>query len=80
MLDLMGSGYMIDYSINSLNRQRQRENYEQYVAEALSRIVGVYYKGFPHYWDMIHPRKEDERTGTEIAEDIIARHGLKVVG
>lgn len=32
------------------------------------------------YVDIIKPRKQDNRTGDEIAAEIIKRHGLKVVG
>ena len=30
------------------------------------------------YWDMIHPKPADTRTGDEIAADVIERLGLEV--
>lgn len=34
---------------------------------------------YPRFYDLMHPAPVDERTGEEIAEDIIKRHGLMVV-
>ena len=83
MLDLMGSGYVIDHCIAAINERHRRENYEFYITDIAYVLLNGLYQNkldFPRYYDILNPKPKDERTGEEIAADIIKRHGLKVVG
>lgn len=66
--------------------EQHAETYRVYVSDAL-RIIsentarfggGTFVK--QRYYDVINPPRADERSGDEIAEDIIKRAGLKVKG
>ena len=74
---------MTDCCIAALNRKRARENYEVYMTDVAYVIIKSLQGNnvnIPRYYDLIHPQPVDNRTGKDIAEDIIRRHGLKVVG
>lgn len=82
MLDLMGSGYVIDHCIAAINADRRRQTFEVYVTDSLYVMLKYINRGkdvLDRYWDMINPKPKDERSGAEIAADIIKRHGLKEV-
>ena len=80
MLELMGSGYVIEYCVAAYNADMERRNFEVYITDIVAALVGMFAKDkIPRYYDLMHPPKEDKRSGEEIAADIIARHGLKVV-
>lgn len=80
-MDLLGIGYAVDHCIADHNARVERQNWEIYISDAAAALVNLRSKegGFPRFWDIMHPKPEDSRTGEEIAEDIISRHGLKVV-
>ena len=67
-----------------LNEKAKTEAYRIYVTDALRVVAentarfasGNYIKA--RYADMIEPKKQDNRTGDEIVEDIIKRAGLVV--
>ena len=67
-----------------LNERAKTEAYRIYVTDALRVVAentarfasGNYIKA--RYADMIEPKKQDNRTGDEIVEDIIKRAGLVV--
>ena len=81
MLDLMGCGYVVDCCISAFTHIQEQRNLAIYVTDALAAQIGMWAKDkYPRYYDMIHPEKKDTRSGKEIADDIIAKHGLKVVG
>lgn len=81
MVDLMGSGYVVDHCMSAFSERQERRNFEIYITDVgtilVSRLTGQEY---PRYYDLIHPEEQDNRSGEEIVADIIARHGLKVVG
>lgn len=83
MVDLLGSGYVIDHCVAAYTERQRREMYEIYVTDALYSLITVWSTNakdvMKRYYDLLHPQKEDTRTGQEIAEDIIKRHGLKAV-
>lgn len=64
----------------------RHEVYEVYVTDALRQITentarfggGKYMK--VRYYDSVNPREEPEKSGDEIAADIIQRAGLKMKG
>lgn len=63
----------------------KRQTYQIYISDAL-RIIGentAKYAGGSYmnsrYADIISPKTKDERTGAEIAADVIKRAGLEVI-
>lgn len=81
MLDVLGRGYVADCCIAAYNERLKRENFEIYLTDAAAALVNLFAEGSPmkRYYDIIHPKPEEKRTGAEIVQDIIARHGLKEV-
>ena len=81
MLDLLGSGYVVDCCIAAVNRQREAQNWQIYMSDAAYVLIKCWAKNFemPRYYDVIHPRQEDTRSGKEIVDEIIRKHGLKEV-
>lgn len=76
LLDLFGSGYVIEHCISALRQKRQDEAWRHYIADSL------YYSGrnkvlTVRYADLF--KAPDGRTGDEIAADIIRRSGLVVI-
>lgn len=72
------------YVIARYNYEQQRTLYKIYVTDML-KIIGAntakISEGsyFPHRWiDIVNPRKMDTRNGSEIAQEVIKRAGLKV--
>lgn len=84
MLELFGSGYVLDYCVVQLQQEQKERSYKRYISEVLrlmgenvaKAIGGSYYAS---RWDD-RPQPEDDRTGDEVAMDIINRAGLRVKG
>lgn len=77
----MGSGYVVDHCISAFRIKQERRGFEYYLTDAIAAYIGMWSKDrYPRYYDMMHPKEEDKRSGAEIAADIVAKHGLKVVG
>ena len=84
LLELVGKGYVIDHCISLFNRRAKEEAYRTYIADTLKalndnfakKFGGTYYQ--TRYIDAVTPAKEPEKSGDEIARDIIKRAGLKV--
>lgn len=58
-------------------KESQRESaYRIYVTDALSCINNDKHMT-QRYYDLLHPPAEDNRTGDEIAADVIAKTGIK---
>lgn len=71
----------MDYCISAFSALQERRNYEIYMSDVGAALISYLYRDkYPRYYDLIHLKEEDNRSGEEIAADIIARHGLKVVG
>ena len=68
-----------------INERMNQEIYRIYITDSLQAIAGntqKYAGGTSlkkRYADIITPKKQDKRTGAEIAADVIKRAGLKVV-
>ena len=76
----MGCGYVVDCCISAFNHTQERRNFEIYITDAAAALINMWAKDpYPRYYDLIHPQEQDKRSGEEIAADIIAKHGLKVV-
>ena len=84
LLELIGKGYVIEHCVSLFNRRQKEQIYRNYVTDTLKMINdnltkiygGQYMK--TRYADMVEPKKQDTRTGDEIARDIIKRAGLKL--
>lgn len=78
---MLGSGYVVDCCIAAVNAKREEMNYRIYMSDIAMMYINAHIKGegMPRFYDIIHPKAEDKRTGREIADDILSRHGLKVV-
>lgn len=48
------------------------------ISENTAKFAGGPYMSV-RYGDMIHPKKQDTRTGDEIVEDIVRKAGLVIV-
>lgn len=78
---MFGSGYAVECCIAAYNSRQEQRNWQIYMSDAAAALINMFAKGekMPRYWDIIHPEKRDQRSGEEIAMDIIKRHGLTVV-
>ena len=80
MLDLVGSGYVIDCVIAAANTKNREEEYRVYITDMLRAVVQCMgYKAVPRWYTLRHPPKEDGRTVQQKVDDIALRAGIKVV-
>lgn len=78
---MLGSGYIVDNCIAAFIEKQNRQNFEIYITDSAAALINLFSKEkMPRYWDIVNPKKTDSRSGEEIAAEIIAKHGLKVVG
>ena len=82
MLDLCGPRFLIDHIVAEIKIERKARGYREYIAENL-RLIGENTarmanggKYITVKWDET-PKKQDNRTGDEIAADVIIHAGLK---
>lgn len=81
MVDAIGKSYIVDYCRHKALMLREQRNYQIYITDGIAGLIRMWSKSkVPRYYDLMHPQPKDERTGQEIADDIIAKYGLKVVG
>ena len=84
LIDLIGKGYIVDHCIALYNRRMEERSYRVYVTDLL---MGIYNRFTPsgtepltiRYADCLEyvkPKKK-EKTGDEIAAEIIAKFNLK---
>ena len=79
----MGKGYVIDYCIAYFQKRAEEKLFMSYVAETLKSIVE--YTGLSagvkvtmnDFRELVGWIQKDDRTGDEIAADIIKRAGLR---
>lgn len=79
-MDLLGPGYLADSIAASARARAEVEAYCVYETDCLYSIgsaLGVKFRR--RYYDLLHPEPEDDRTGMEIAQERLARLGIKVV-
>ena len=80
MLDLVGSGYVVECCVSAIVSRNKQEAYMVYVTDCLRAIAtGLGAKGVTRFADIIHPPKQDTRAPKDIVKDITAKAGLKVV-
>lgn len=92
MLELFGSGYVIDYCMSALLQESKKKHDEKmlwyYITDCLRLLTENTAKGANteagyitnRYADIISPNMRQTRTGDEIASDIIRRAGLQLKG
>ena len=83
---MYGRGYVIDHVLALLRHEAKETQYRAYVTDVLrligenvSKIAGGSYVAV-RWADLLTKKVEDERSGDEIAEDVIRRIGLKLKG
>lgn len=80
MIELMGSGYVVDYCVSRYKHKQEEKQYRVYIADALMVIANNTARMFGgstvnmRYLDIIKP--QDTRTGDDIAVDVMQRAGL----
>lgn len=80
MLDMLGSGYVIEHCVAEINKRNRADNFRYYMADcAAGVLIRLGVKDVKRLYDFEHSMPEDDRTPEEIIDDITARAGLKVV-
>ena len=85
MLELFGSGYVIEHCIAVYSEYSREEAFRVYMTDAvmcLGESIANAYGGQymqMRYADLFDKEAEDERTADEIAMDIIERAGLEII-
>lgn len=86
MVDELGKPYIVDHAMDCLKQERRAQAYEAYVAECLRLCcenIASITKGkyIPKTWiELCEPQAKDDRTGDEVASDVIIRLGLSFGG
>lgn len=86
LLNLFGSDYVFEHCITAIRQKRERKQGFYYITDSLrnvNEILATKYGGkyLPERLaDIMEEPKEPERSGDEIAADIIRRAGLKTEG
>lgn len=81
---MIGKGYVIDHCVSLFNKKIRDELYRGYVADTLKLIndnLAKYVGGNTlreRYKELANVKKEPEKSGDEIARDIIKRAGLRI--
>lgn len=81
---MFGRGYIIDYIILQIKKEREEMAFKVYVTDTLKMIndkITSYYGGSTfdkRFYDIVEKKqKKDIRTGEQIANDVIRFSGLK---
>lgn len=76
---------MIDHCISAFSERQRNKSYQIYVTDTLSHIAhntGHFVSNgvapSKRWIDIIEPKKEDTKTGDEVALEVIKKLGLKV--
>lgn len=83
MVELMGAGYVVDYCVSRYKHKQEEKAFRSYVADALMHICNNIAEAFggttihTRYIDLGKPM--DNRSGDEVAIDVIQRAGLSFV-
>lgn len=88
MVDAIGRGYVVEYCITSFQKRREQLIFRSYISDALYCLNNAFAARFggselqTRFIDIVKPslNEQDERSGDEIAEDIILRAGLSFGG
>lgn len=88
MLDLIGKGYIVDHCVSLFENRAKERLFQIYITDTLKCLNDNVAKVFGgatlkmRYYDLLESGKktESEKTGDEIALEIIRKAGLKVKG
>ena len=86
LLQMIGKGYVIDHCVSLFKKKQEKKLYQIYVTDTLKLINDNIAKNFggamikTKYSELTQTVKEDNRTGDEVAREVIGRLGLKVKG
>lgn len=88
MLDLIGRGYIVDHCVSLFNSRAKERLFQIYITDALKCLNDNVAKTLGgstlkvRYYDLLESgnKQENEKTGDEIALEIIKKAGLKVKG
>ena len=76
---MFGSHYVIDHVVAEHNSRMREENYRIYVTDMLKLLASI--KGTTvdiRYADLIEIKDVEQKSGDEVALDVIKKLGLKV--
>jgi len=75
---LFGNRYVIDHVVAEHNKRTKDEAYKVYASDLLKCLAETWGAQIPYrYADMITPQAEEQKSGDEIALEIITKLGLK---
>ncbi len=88
LLELIGKGYIVDHCVSLFNNKAKERLYQTYITDTLKCLNDNLAKVIggssikARYYDLLEAgsKKESEKTGDEIAIEIIKKAGLKVKG
>lgn len=60
MLELCGSGYVIEYCISAFHKYREQEAFKNYIADGLYAIVNHSGSYSMRFSEFVHPKSEEE--------------------
>lgn len=86
LLDMLGKGYAVEYCVSLYNKRMEEKAYRIYVTDTLKNINACLAHTFSgtvmsqRFAELLDIRREPEKTGDEIAMEIIKNAGLKVRG
>ena len=88
LLDLIGKGYIVDHCVSLFNNRAKERLFRTYITDTLKCLNDNLAKVIggssikARYYDLLEAgsQKESEKTGDEIALEIIKKAGLKVKG
>ena len=77
---MLGTEYVIDHVVAEYNRRIEEASYRGYVCDLLKCLAEFVGTDVPYrYAELITPqKKEPEKTGDEVALEVIEKLGLKV--
>ena len=79
MLELYGTGYVIDHCISRLSQEREARLYRIYVTDALMGIMNTLHIAYgggiitERYIDLLDPQPEETRSAEEIKNTILSK-------
>ena len=76
---MLGIDYILEHCVAFYKAEHKEELFRVYITDCLAAIIKGKGGTVKRYYDIVHPQKQDTRSAREIADDIVARAGLKEV-
>ena len=90
LLDLMGPRYLLDHCVDAFRREQEEKQYRAYITDGIKAVTKntanfaggdiLTMRWYDIFTDALNPQPEDNRTGEEIAIDMLERNGITVIG